>query len=142
MTVQAVLLPVFVLVALTFALLIGLMLVRGRAMKGGDVRVGEVALDADRWPEDSRKFNNAYDNVLTLPVLFYALVILALVTRKADFLFVAMEWIYVAARAVQMGVHVTTNTVPLRGAAFAVSTVVLGIMWIIFAVRILVSYGP
>lgn len=139
MSVQAVLLPVFVLVALTFALLVLLGRARGRALRGGKVRAEELALDGRAWGEQSIKVNAAYENVLAMPVLFYALVAFALITRKADLLFVIMEWIYVAARFVQAGIHTTHNNIRRRGAAFGVSVLVLLVMWVIFAMRIVTA---
>jgi hypothetical protein len=64
------------------------------------------------------------------------LVILALFTRKADLVFVIMSWIFVLARLAQAAIHVGPNIVRLRGLAFAVSMLVLIIMWIIFIIRI------
>lgn len=137
MSVQAILLPVFVLVALTFVLLFMMAGKRRRALAHGEVRERDVALNSDNWPEDSRRINDAYGNALAMPVLFYALVILALITKKADLLFVVLEWVYVAARIVQSAIHVQGGRMLMRGAAFGVSVFVLIIMWGIFAVRIL-----
>lgn len=139
MSVQAILLPVFVLVTLTFVLLFMLSGARRRALSHGKVRERDVTLNGDNWPDDARRLNNAYDNTLAMPVLFYALVILALITRKADLLFVVLEWVYVAARAVQAGIHVRGGRMLLRGGFFAVSVFVLIVMWGIFAVRILIA---
>lgn len=139
MSVQAILLPVFVLVALTFVLLLTLAGARRRALGHGEVRERDVSLNPDHWPEDARRLNNAYGNALAMPLLFYTLVILALITRKADLLFVVLEWVYVAARIVQAAIHVRGGRMLLRGGAFAVSVCVLIVMWVIFAVRILVA---
>lgn len=139
MSVQAILLPVFVLVALTFGLLFLLADARRRALSHGKVRERDVALSTSNWPEDARRRNDAYGNSLAMPVLFYTLVILALITRKADLLFVVLEWVYVAARFVQAGIHVRGGRMLLRGGFFALSFFVLIAMWVIFAVRILVA---
>jgi hypothetical protein len=103
MTIPAVLLPVFVLVALTFALLFWMGSARLRALKGGEVGVPDIALRQAAWPERPTQISNAYDNQLQLPVLFYALVPLALITRKADLLFVVLSWMFVATRLVHAG---------------------------------------
>ena len=39
---------------------------------------------------------NAWLNQFEVPVLFYVLTILALITKQADLLFVMMAWIFVA----------------------------------------------
>jgi hypothetical protein len=70
-------------------------------------------------------------------MLFYVLVVLALVLHKADLLFVIMSWIFVISRIVHAGVHITSNNVNQLFAAYTVGMVVLLLMWAIFAVRIL-----
>ncbi|MFC0282767.1 MAPEG family protein [Camelimonas abortus] len=137
MSVQAVLLPVFALVLLTFALLFMLAAARRRALARGLVREADVAFNASAWPDDARRINDAYGNALAMPALFYVLVALALITRKADLVFVAMEWAYVAARAVQAAAHVRGLPMRIRGGAFGASVAILLLMWGIFAVRIL-----
>lgn len=77
-----------------------------------------------------------------MPVLFYALVALAIITRKADLLFVVLSWIFVVSRLVHAAVYVTTNHVPHRFAAYLVGAVTLIILWISFAARILVVPLP
>lgn len=80
---------------------------------------------------------NAYSNQFELPVLFYVLTILALITRKADLLFVVLAWVFVASRCVHAFVHVTSNDIKLRFPAFAVGALVLALMWVLFALAIL-----
>jgi len=51
----------------------------------------------------------AYHNQLELPVLFYVLTILVIITRHADFLFVVLAWVFVLLRVAHAAVHVTSN---------------------------------
>jgi len=139
MTIPAVLLPVFVQVGLTFFLLFWMGAVRLRALKGREVRLGDIALRQPAWPERPTQISNAYDNQFQLPVLFYALVPLALITRKADLLFVVLSWIFVATRLAHAAIHTTSNNVQQRFMAFLAGAVVLLIMWIVFAAHILLA---
>ncbi|HYY83794.1 MAG TPA: MAPEG family protein [Beijerinckiaceae bacterium] len=139
MTVPAVLLPVFVQVGLTFFLLFWMGAVRLRALKGREVRLGDIALRQPAWPERPTQISNAYDSQFQLPVLFYALVPLALITRKADLLFVVLSWIFVATRLAHAAIHTTSNNVQQRFMAFLAGAVVLLIMWIVFAAHILLG---
>jgi hypothetical protein len=66
------------------------------------------------------------------------LTVLAIITRQADLLFVALAWLFVVLRLVHAYIHLTSNHVGRRFAVFAASALVLLIMWVIFAVRILV----
>jgi hypothetical protein len=139
MTVQAILAPLFVLVALTFGLMIWMGALRVAAVRRGEVRVREIALGQPNWPPRAQQVSNCFDNQFQLPVLFYVLTILALFLRKADLLFVVMAWIFVLLRIVHATIHVTSNHVGRRFQAFAAGMVVLLLMWIIFAVRVYAS---
>jgi hypothetical protein len=137
MSIPAVLAPVFVQVALTFFLLFWMGRSRFAAIRSKEVKVRDIALGERAWPARVTQVSNAYHNQFELPVLFYALVALALITRKADLLFVVMAWIYVATRLVHAYVHTTSNRLIRRFQVFVVGAVVLMLMWIIFAAQIL-----
>src|SRR5262247_3772102 len=141
MSIQAVLLPLFVEVILTFVLLYWMAYVRTRAIRIGEIKAQNIALREPNWPPGITQVGNAYHNQLELPVLFYVLTILAIVTRHADFLFVVLAWVFVLLRLVHAYIHLTTNHVGRRFQAFAAGAVVLAIMWLIFIVRILVAIG-
>jgi hypothetical protein len=126
MSVMDVLAPVFVQVTLCFGLLFGLIGTRQRA---GTPKPGAEAVHA-LWLDRGRRVGASYANQFEMPLLFFGLVPLALLTHKADAVFVTLEWLYVVARLAQAAVHVTINIVPLRGAFFFASAVVLGIAWI------------
>jgi hypothetical protein len=136
MSVQMILLPLFVQVVLTVALGMLLAVRRRRALAAG-TRWQDIALREPNWPNDSIAANNAFTNQFEMPVLFYVLTILALITKQADFLFVVMAWIFVAMRVLQAGVFVTSNHVPTRGIFFGIGVIVLILMWLIYMVRIL-----
>jgi hypothetical protein len=137
MTVQAVLLPLFVQVALTFVLLFWTGNVRVRAVRSGEAKVRDIALRQPNWPTKPTQIANAYENQFETPVLFYVLTILAWMTRQADLLFVVMAWVFVVMRLFHAYVHVTTNHVSRRFAFFAAGAVVLALMWVIYMVRML-----
>jgi len=139
MSIQAQLLPLFVEVFLTFALLIWMGGARRTALAGGAVKPRDIALRQPAWPEPVMQVSNAYLNQFELPVLFYVLTILAMFTRHADLAFVLLAWVFVILRIVQAGVHTTSNNLQHRSMAFAAGAIVLFIMWVIFAVRILLG---
>jgi hypothetical protein len=139
MSIQAILLPVFVQVALTFALMFWMGSVRVAAISRGQVKVRDMALGQPVWPERETQIANCYHNQFQLPVLFYVLVALALFTRKADLLFVALSWAFVLLRLAHAFVHVTSNRVPTRFRWFLAGALVLLLMWIVFAARILLG---
>jgi hypothetical protein len=142
MTVQAILLPLFVEVILTLALLFWLAPLRTRDFAKGAVRREEIALREPKWPKQTQQVGYAFSNQFELPVLFYVLTILAFITRLAGIVFVVLAWIFVIFRLLHAIVHVTSNIVRLRGALFAGSAVVLAVMWIGYIVQVLTLPRP
>jgi len=140
MSLASVLLPVFVQVVLTFVLLLWMANTRVGVLKRKEVKVSDIVLGQHNWPGPVTQIGNNYHNQLQLPVLFYVLVILAWITRKADLLFVVMSWIFVISRIGHACIHTTTNAIQQRFYAFATGVFVLLIMWVIFALRILLAF--
>ena len=139
MSIQAVLLPLFVEVALTFVLLYWMAYQRTSALKAGEINARDVDLRQPNWPPHIAQVANAFHNQLELPMLFYVLTILAWITRHADLVFVVLAWVFVASRLVHAYIHVTSNHVRRRGPVFGVGALVLTIMWAIFMIRILLG---
>ncbi len=138
MTVQMVLLPVFVLVGLTFVLLIWMADARRGALVGGQTRVRDIVLGQPNWPARATQIGNCYRNQFELPVLFYVLIALALPLRgQADLFIVLMSWVFVITRFAHAGIFVTSNNIRQRGLAWFAGVLVLFAMWIYFALRIL-----
>lgn len=137
MSVVAVLAPVFVLVALTFALNYWMGYLRVTAVSHGEVHTRDIALRQPNWPKRTTQIGNAFHNQLELPILFYVLVVFALITRKADLIFVVLSWMFVALRLLHAYIMVTSNRVSRRFWVFFAAGLVLLLMWIIFAVQVL-----
>jgi hypothetical protein len=139
MSVQAVLLPLFVQVILTFVLLFWTAHVRTSALRTGIVAPRQIALREPNWPAGVTQVGNAYQNQLELPLLFYVLTVLAWITRHADLLFVVLAWIFVLSRIAHAFIHVTDNRIGRRGPVFGLGALILAVMWVIFMFRILLE---
>jgi hypothetical protein len=139
MSIQMVLLPLFVQVALTFVLLFWTGGARFSAVRRGDVHPRDIALRQPNWGKRETQIANAYQNQLELPVLFYVLTILAIATRTADVLFVVLAWVFVLTRVVHAYIHVTSNHIGRRFAVFVVSSITLAVMWVIFGARLFLA---
>jgi hypothetical protein len=137
MSLQAVLLPLFVEVILTFVLMVWMGALRGGDFRSGAVRPADVALREPRWPERTTQAAYSFSNQFELPVLFYVLTILVWVTRHAGYVFVILAWIFVICRVLQAYVHVTSNVYRWRSSLYAVGAVVLMVMWAIYIVEVL-----
>jgi hypothetical protein len=137
MSVQMVLLPVFVQVALTFALLIGMALARRQTLVSGETKIRDIALGEPNWPKQATQVANCYANQFELPVLFYALIALALPLRHADLFIVLMSWVFVVTRLGHAGIFVSSNDMGRRSTVWLAGVLVLLAMWIYFALKIL-----
>ena len=132
MNVAAVLAPVFVQIALTFGLLIWMGTLRVQAVRDGTLHVRDIALGQPSWPERITQVQNAYQNQFELPVLFYVLVALALISGRATATFIVLSWLFVVLRLFHALIHTTTNNVPRRFFVYTAGMAVLILMWLWF----------
>ena len=137
MSVQTVLLPVFVLVGLAFFLLLWMATARTKALKARETSLKDIALRQPNWPEKATQIGNCFSNQFEIPVLFYILIALALPLHKTDLVIVLMSWVFVATRLIHAGIFVTSNDVRQRGLVWFAGVLVLLAMWIYFALRML-----
>jgi hypothetical protein len=119
-----VLLPVFVLVGLTFALLFGTM----RTRRGDTAPAG---------PNRATQLADCYRDQFELPLLFYFLIALALPLRRADLVIVLLSWVFVVTRFAHAGIFVTSSDSGPRSTAWLASALVLFAMWLYFALKLL-----
>jgi hypothetical protein len=139
MSVQFVLLPLFVEVLLTFGVMFGMMYFRTSTLQRGETRFDDIALREPNWPVPATKFAYSFSNQFELPILFYVLTILEVITRHADLIFVILAWIFVVSRWAHALIHVTNNNVRVRGGFYGIGAIILVIMWVIYIVRILLA---
>ena len=139
MTFAAILLPAFVQVALIFVLLLWMAGLRQGAVHRGELRFQDAAL-GNPWTGRTAQVTNSFNNQFQLPTLFFVVVILALITRKADLAFVVLEWLFVVFRILHAAIHSGPNVVRVRGPIWGLSFLVLLIMWVWFALHILAGF--
>ena len=80
-----------------------------------------------------------FRNLFEVPVLFYALCGFLAITKLTTLLLLACAWGYVVLRAAHAYIHLTSNKVVRRFQVFVASTIVLYVMWGIFAVRLVMA---
>jgi hypothetical protein len=132
-----VLLPVFVLVGLTFVLLLWMAGARRQALVGGETKIRDIALGQSNWPDRATQVGNCFANQFELPLLFYILIALALPLRRVDLFLVLMSWVFVVTRFAHAGIFVTSNDLNRRSLAWFAGVLVLFAMWIYFALKLL-----
>jgi hypothetical protein len=71
-----------------------------------------------------------FKNLFEIPVLFYAIVVYLFVTNQVDSVYLNAAWIFVGFRVIHSAIHCTFNLIPLRFAAYAISTFAVWFMLI------------
>jgi hypothetical protein len=135
----AILYPVLVQVALTFILLFWTGRARYVALQTRQVRPEDVALRQPNWPVGTAQVGNSFSNQFELPLLFYLLAVLAVMTRLTDVVLVALAWAFVLARCAHVYVHTTSNELRARGSVYGVGALILLAMWIWFLLQLLAA---
>jgi hypothetical protein len=90
--------------------------------------------------KDSLENINASDNfknLFEMPVLFYVLCGFIAISGLTTTALVCMAWIYVGLRAAHSFIHITYNRVMHRFLVYALSTILLFVMWGCFALRLM-----
>mgnify|MGYP001296141682 CR=1 FL=1 len=131
--------PVFVQVLLTFVLLFRLGPLRVAAVRKGEVKLKDVALGQDAWPESIRQLGRNFQNQFEMPVLFYAVVLFTLVLRLVDRPMVWLAWAFVISRIAHSFIHTSSNDVRKRFNAYLAGIVALAAMWLWLGYRIVVA---
>lgn len=139
MSFNSLLLPVFVQVTLTVALVFWSGVLRLQAVRHGVTQIHDIALGQPGWPEQATKVTNAYHQQLELPVLYFVLVALVLLVAPATPGMVVLSWLFVISRVLDGLLHVTTNNVPRRFFVFLSGVAILTVMWLIFAASVFLS---
>ncbi len=123
--------PVIALVLLTLAVLLYTGVKRFKAgfagrVKAHDFRYGESA----NVPPDVAVANRNFMNLLEAPLLFYVFCLVAYVTQHVSAGVVYLAWAYVGLRVLHTGIHLAYNRILYRFGAFALSNVVLLVLWL------------
>lgn len=133
-----IIIPVFLQVLLTFGILFTVGFLRYRSVSKRTVHAKDYVLmtGQDQWPVMIQKLGRAFHNQLEMPLLFYVLAILILVTEVQAQILLNMAWIYVGMRYLHALIHIFYNKVIVRFSAFLLSSLVLLAMWVLFIFEI------
>ena len=111
---------------------VGLLLAtrRKQAFSSGQVKPEEVRVTTERYPLPARLASANYSNQFETPVIFFALVMLAMEVRATNYVMTALAWLYVATRIVHTLIHVGPNPLLLRGGVYGIGMIALFGMWV------------
>jgi hypothetical protein len=126
---KAFLLPLFAMVLLNLLVWLRLYQTRLGEMKRRRIHPQSVASSAQMAAlEDTRAADN-FRNLFELPVLFYAAVLLIIVSRSDSLVLLALAWAFVALRYLHSYIHCTYNRVKDRFSAYLFSGLALWALW-------------
>lgn len=134
---QSLVLACLALVLLTSVVGFRMLFCRVREMRGKRIHPQKAATSAQMAAklEDVQAADN-FRNLFEIPVLFYALVAVALATRHVPEWLVAGAWAFVLLRVVHSAIHCTYNRVFHRLAAYMAGFTVVVAMWVGFAATV------
>lgn len=127
--------PMLAQVLLVYIVYVVLGMRRRQAVRAGEARVGQFKTRAAE-PESSVTAANNTINQFELPVLFYAACLSLYMTDGASFVSVGLAWLFVATRYAHAWFHLTANCISLRSQAFILGWLVLGLLWLWFALHL------
>ncbi|MBN9064876.1 MAG: hypothetical protein BGP06_10250 [Rhizobiales bacterium 65-9] len=129
--------PALAQIIWTFVVLAIMTRARMAAFRAGEVRLGEIAVSGERWPPKARAAGNNFSNQFETPVLFFALIAIAIFIGSTGWIMTLLAWIYVASRVVHTFIHTGPNDVMTRMRVFAVGLAALFCMLIIVIATLL-----
>jgi hypothetical protein len=121
--------PMFALIFLFVVVSIMLAKARYKATVAREVKLKEIALSKDTWPDNVKKISNNFTNLFEMPVLFFVLCFIALNIEYTPTWFVICAWAFVAFRYLHSFIHCTSNIVKYRFYSFLASNAALFVMF-------------
>ena len=123
--------PMFFMVMVTFVILLFTLRIRLASVRRGEVSLSFYSMfQGEEIPDLVIKTSRNVANLFEVPVLFYAAGVLYVALEMSDPLPVTLAWLFVIARMIHTGIHLSYNNVMHRLIVFGLGNLsVLG-MWI------------
>lgn len=130
MTTAAIVWPVVAMVVITFLVWLTLYAQRLSEMSRQRIAPQQLASrkEVGQVLRDTRASDN-FQNLFEQPMLFHLAALMMLVTATVDDGVLVLAWIFVALRATHSLIHCTYNRVLHRFIAYALSSLVLWVIW-------------
>ena len=129
--------PALAQILLTFVIMVLMGSARVRALKERQVKISDIALSGDAFPDKARQVANNFTNQFETPVLFFALVLIAIYVGATGRVMAFLAWGFIASRLAHAYVHITSNNVRLRFNVYLAGIAALALMWIIIVIELL-----
>ncbi|WAJ72108.1 MAPEG family protein [Catenovulum adriaticum] len=129
-------LAMFSMVLLTFVVGFYTFYVRVNSVKKGLLKPRYFLLMQDNEPpENVIKTSRNFSNQFEMPMLFYVISTLILVTQTVTEFTITLAWLFVIFRSIHAWIHLTYNHLLHRIIAFWLANIVVLAMWIDLLIR-------
>ena len=122
--------PALAQILWSFVVLVIMFLRRQKAFASREVKLADVAVSTERYPDSARLAAANFSNQFETPVLFFALILIAIHVGATGYVMAALAWAYVATRVIHTLIHTGTNQLQQRAIVFAVGVACLFFMWL------------
>lgn len=110
---------------------------RGRALRSGEAKMSAFRTRGGAEPASSATASANLMNQFEVPILLHIVCLALFVTSGVSYVSVVLAWLFVALRCLHAWLHLGANDVRHRSGAFAAGVLVLGVLWIYFALHLL-----
>lgn len=110
---------------------------RRKAVRSGEAKISAFRTRGGAEPASSATASANLMNQFEVPVLLHVVCLALFVTAGVSYIAVVLAWLFIALRYAHAWLHLGANDVRHRSGAFAAGVVVLGILWIYFALHLL-----
>ena len=129
--------PMFIMVLLTFSVVIRLLRARTKSVKDGVMKTSYYRLyQGEGEPEAAAKLTRHFTNLFEVPVLFYVVCVAAMSLKVTGLAFLILAWAYVIARIAHTIVHTGSNRLRNRIYTYFSSWLILLAMWALLVIRV------
>lgn len=134
---QPILIPVFVMVALTFVVPVVMARRRFKFYREQRLHPQKTATrkGMSEHMADDRAADN-FKNLFEMPVLFYLAVIIGILTNNVSYWLLGLAWAYVICRVIHSYIHCGYNNVFHRFKVFILSYFILAALWLVLIVDV------
>lgn len=136
MQANAILLPVFGMVLLTFVVWLQMYVVRLNEARKNKIAIDDLTPFNPNLPRAFITSGDNLRNLFELPVLFYLAAVLLLILHLDDAIHVWLGSAFFALRCVHSFIHTTYNRVTHRFVVYFLSSLILWVMWLRLALQI------
>jgi hypothetical protein len=130
-------LPMFSMVVLSFAVAAAMLRARIRAVQSGHTKMGYFKTFSESQPtEEMLKTAQHFTNLFEVPVLFYAACLAAIQIQVPGIGVHLWAWVFVISRFAHAMIHIRSNKIKYRMRAFALSVIAMLALWVYVLIQL------